>query len=303
MSRKIVTDIVVFLRKNIKIFHSDNNTTMTITTTMSAYHNRYTFSGKEKDSETSYYYFGARYYNSDLSIWLSVDPMADKYPSLSPYNYCAWNPMKLVDQNGEEVNPVFGTDGNFRGCTKEGFTGEIIIYDHDAPFEKMSANELVQNTSAEYYDYDTHDQLSKNSKEKMYRTILSHFDETKIGDYTFCSEDMNLEYNPVAKGNFNTNMEESFFKLTVTDKYTLRKTELEPNLYVRMGLYEATVENIAATAIYHEWYGHYCQRWSTMGNNHWKCYQAVQQSPLFPQTTPAYQENVISQIKMLRPGQ
>ena len=61
------------------------------------------FTGKEKDSETGYYYFGARYYNSDLSIWLSVDPMADKYPSLSPSNYCAWNPMKLVDPNGEEI--------------------------------------------------------------------------------------------------------------------------------------------------------------------------------------------------------
>ena len=58
-------------------------------------------SGKEKDSETGYYYFGARYYNLDLSLWLSVDPMADKYPSLSPYNYCAWNPMKLVDPDGK----------------------------------------------------------------------------------------------------------------------------------------------------------------------------------------------------------
>ena len=61
------------------------------------------FSGKEKDLETGYHYFGARYYNSDLSLWLSVDPMADKYPSLSPYNYCAWNPMRLVDPDGEEA--------------------------------------------------------------------------------------------------------------------------------------------------------------------------------------------------------
>ena len=60
-------------------------------------------SGKEKDAETGYHYFGARYYNSDLSLWLSVDPMADKYPSLSPYNYCAWNPMKLVDPDGMEL--------------------------------------------------------------------------------------------------------------------------------------------------------------------------------------------------------
>ena len=63
----------------------------------------YTFSAKEKDAETGYSYFGARYYSSDLSIWLSVDPMASKYPSLSPYVYCANNPIKLVDPNGEEI--------------------------------------------------------------------------------------------------------------------------------------------------------------------------------------------------------
>ncbi len=36
-------------------------------------------------------------------MWLSVDPMADKYPSISPYAYCAWNPVKLVDPDGREV--------------------------------------------------------------------------------------------------------------------------------------------------------------------------------------------------------
>ena len=63
----------------------------------------YTFSGKEKDVETGYGYFGARYYDSGLSIWLSVDPMSDKYPSMSPYNYCANNPVILVDPDGREV--------------------------------------------------------------------------------------------------------------------------------------------------------------------------------------------------------
>ena len=41
-----------------------------------------------------------RHYNSDLSIWLSVDPMSDKYPGVSPYAYCANNPVRLVDPNG-----------------------------------------------------------------------------------------------------------------------------------------------------------------------------------------------------------
>ena len=62
----------------------------------------YTFSAKEKDVETGLSYFGSRYYNSDLSVWLSVDPQAAKYPSLSPYVYCANNPVKLVDPDGED---------------------------------------------------------------------------------------------------------------------------------------------------------------------------------------------------------
>ena len=63
----------------------------------------YTFSGKEKDVETGYSYFGARYYDSGLSIWLSVDPMSDKYPNLTPYAYCANNPVILVDPDGRRI--------------------------------------------------------------------------------------------------------------------------------------------------------------------------------------------------------
>ncbi len=43
------------------------------------YSERFRFTGKERDAETGYDYFGARYYSSSLGIWLSVDPMSDKY--------------------------------------------------------------------------------------------------------------------------------------------------------------------------------------------------------------------------------
>ncbi len=51
-------------------------------------------------------YFGARYYASDLSVWLSVDPMASKYPSMSPYMYCAGNPIMLIDPDGMDIDPA-----------------------------------------------------------------------------------------------------------------------------------------------------------------------------------------------------
>ena len=59
---------------------------------------------EQRDGETGYGYFGARYMDHELmTMWLSVDPMADKYPSISPYAYCAWNPVKLVDPDGKET--------------------------------------------------------------------------------------------------------------------------------------------------------------------------------------------------------
>ena len=85
-----------------------------ISSSFSFFADIHTFSAKEKDTETGLSYFGARYYSSDLSIWLSVDPMAAKYPSLSPYVYCANNPIKLVDPNGEEIviETIYKKDAN-----------------------------------------------------------------------------------------------------------------------------------------------------------------------------------------------
>ena len=80
--------------------------TYSVTLSFLPFADNYTFSAKEKDVETGLSYFGSRYYSSDLSIWLSVDPMSDKYPSLSPYVYCANNPVKLVDPNGDTVRPM-----------------------------------------------------------------------------------------------------------------------------------------------------------------------------------------------------
>ena len=42
-------------------------------------------------------------HDDDVSKWLSVDPMADKYPDISPYAYCNWNPIKFVDPDGRKI--------------------------------------------------------------------------------------------------------------------------------------------------------------------------------------------------------
>ena len=85
------------------------------------------FTGKELDAETGYGYFGARYMNHELMTgWLSVDPMADKYPNISPYAYCAWNPVKLVDPDGKEI---FYSESSDKYVYKKGEDGNYGFYD------------------------------------------------------------------------------------------------------------------------------------------------------------------------------
>ena len=92
----------------------------------SGYNERFTFTGKERDSETGYGYFGARYMDHELmTMWLSVDPLADKYPSISPYAYCAWNPIRLVDPNGEEI---YFKEGNSYYIYRKGSNGEYGFF-------------------------------------------------------------------------------------------------------------------------------------------------------------------------------
>ena len=57
---------------------------------------QYLFNGKELDQETGYYYYGARYYDPSSTLFLGVDPLADKYPCIGEDIYR--NEASLLDQ-------------------------------------------------------------------------------------------------------------------------------------------------------------------------------------------------------------
>ena len=76
----------------------------------------YLFNAKEFDEETGLYYYGARYYEPRLSLWISTDPMEEKYPSLSSYSYAKNNPIILIDDLGKEPELSYiGTAFDFVG--------------------------------------------------------------------------------------------------------------------------------------------------------------------------------------------
>ena len=62
--------------------------------------NAYRFSGKEQ--VRGLYDFGARWFTPKRAHWTTMDPLAEKYYPISPYAYCAGNPVNLVDPEGKD---------------------------------------------------------------------------------------------------------------------------------------------------------------------------------------------------------
>ena len=62
----------------------------------------YKFNGKEFDQETGLYYYGARYMDPKISMWLGVDPLAEKYPNVTGYCYTMDNPIKFIEIDGKD---------------------------------------------------------------------------------------------------------------------------------------------------------------------------------------------------------
>src|SRR5690554_8205387 len=70
----------------------------------------YGFNGMLKDDEIkgegNSYDFGARMYDPRIMRWLTRDPLEDKYPYLSPYNFVANTPIQAVDPDGDRKSVV-----------------------------------------------------------------------------------------------------------------------------------------------------------------------------------------------------
>jgi RHS repeat-associated protein len=111
------------------------------------------FTGKERDSETGLYYFGARYLNSQTSMWLSADPAMGEYIPQAPindeakkhnqnlpglggvfnyvnlhvYHYAGNNPVKYTDPDGRDSG--IAIDDN--GAAGQGHVGIYVKGDND----------------------------------------------------------------------------------------------------------------------------------------------------------------------------
>ena len=108
--------------------------------------NRYRYNGKESQSDFGLPYldYGARLYDPATGRWLTQDPLSEKYYGISPYAFCAGNPMKYVDADGmrifpkgqEELDMIRNTlpiaDREYVNIDKNGYIDATLINNHSS---------------------------------------------------------------------------------------------------------------------------------------------------------------------------
>lgn len=81
----------------------------------------YLFNAKEFDDETGMYYYGARYYDPRLSLWMSTDIMQESYPNIASYTFVANNPLNYIDYDGNDIVQI----------NNEGRVSKVILNNSD----------------------------------------------------------------------------------------------------------------------------------------------------------------------------
>lgn len=98
------------------VFSQENYTPFGQTSDRRNAKNRHRYNGKERDEETGFYYYGARYYASEVARWISADLRyvesrefdLDSASKLNLYVYVKANPVNFIDPMGQQEKPPHG---------------------------------------------------------------------------------------------------------------------------------------------------------------------------------------------------
>ena len=186
----------------------------------------YKYNGKELDTKQglNWYDYGARHYDAALGRFTTNDPLAEKYYSMSPYTYCADNPVKFIDPNGMEYAPgdLFKTK---RAAAKDWgmyYNGASIIrkremgssiyevkqkgklkgYSYSAANEGEHSVSISLPPNGERFVGSIHshgDADAEHINNKFSKADIKYIEKTKENGYLATPSGDLLEYNPYSK--------------------------------------------------------------------------------------------------------
>ncbi len=146
----------------------------------------YLYNSKELDESTGFYYYGARYYNPRDAMFLGVDRFAEKYISLTPYQYCANNPIIYTDPTGDII-VLNGIKTLFKGSDDQRLSqfGSLLSNTMGGKVD-VSFN----SNDADEYDYDVGLSLSLKEGDVLSKDEQAIFD--KLNSLNSSAKDFNI---------------------------------------------------------------------------------------------------------------
>ena len=143
--------------------------------------NRYRFTGKELGNETGLYDFSARCLQTSLGRFTTIDPLAEKYPNISPYAYCNGNPVNFVDPDGMDIYRYDDKSGTFH-----------LYQTNDDDFDQVGRFKYNKETGE--YDLKTRkDGSAKTRMDKIEKGILSDGLNLLSDSHAWSTDDVSVE--------------------------------------------------------------------------------------------------------------
>ena len=157
----------------------------------------YKYNGKELDRKggLDWYDYGARYYDAALGRWHVVDPMAEEYYSISPYEYCNNSPIIYIDPTGMlYTGYTVDRNGYILKINNEGGDNYDVLYNKEkyssetkGDYDKTGNKTGIQISKGILLGTDARSMSSKITKGVLYtqdgqltgKTVLNHAYEVK----------------------------------------------------------------------------------------------------------------------------
>jgi|GEM_PF-2093013 len=258
------------------------------------------FLGKEWDHQhgLDLYDFGARLYDPAVGRWTTMDPLCEKYHSVSPYAYCHNNPVNRIDPDGRDDYYSVGGQFLFRDSKK---TDRIIIRDLVSYSTKQQGWEFGPNPDTPIEQT----VLSAEAYSKIFTNILSEMKDVDI--YLLHNQSVSVVVSP----------NDYDIESTFNDPYSAFSSEGVVNAATQhlngvkkitacinyLGASDnrklfATLSNVQNLLGVHEYIGHGVKGWS--GSNHKLVYKNQFKHPSWKRTTGYFKRQELSNYQKVK---
>lgn len=258
------------------------------------------FLGKEWNHQhgLDLYDFGARLYDPAVGRWTTMDPLCEKYYSVSPYAYCHNNPANRIDPDGRDDYYSVGGQFLFRESKK---TDRIIIRDLVTYSTKQKGWEFGPNPDTPIEQT----VLSAEAYSKIFTNILSEMKDVDI--YLLHNQGVSVVVSPNdydIESTFNDPYS-AFAKEGVVNAATqhLNGVKKITACINYLGASDnrklfATLSNVQNLLGVHEYIGHGVKGWS--GSNHKLAYKNQFKHPSWKRTTGYFKRQELSNYQKVK---